>query len=207
MLEVLSYQMNILAFSDLHRNRAVAQQIVTEAGNADLIVGAGDFATNGKGLGETVSLLGEIRSPMVLVAGNHDDLSELRSMLDNHPSIHVLHGDAVTIKGLTILGLGFEIGEVPGALPSSILSEQAAQSILRSSKRADLLVTHAPPYGAADIQRDNTHQGSRAIRAWIEEVQPSLCLCGHIHHAWGTTGSIGDTRVHNLGPTLNWFRL
>lgn len=199
--------MNILAFSDLHRDRSAARQIASEAVNADLIVGAGDFATNGLGLGDTIALLAEIKTPMVVVAGNHDDLPELRSMLEACPSIHVLHGDAVAIGSLKIFGLGFEIGEIPGALPASILSEQVAESILRCGQRADLLVTHAPPYGAADVQRDNTHQGSRAIRAWIEDVQPRLCLCGHIHHAWGTIGSIGGTRVHNLGPTLNWFRL
>jgi hypothetical protein len=30
--------------------------------------------------------------------------------------------------------------------------------------------------------------------------KPRLHLCGHIHHAWGTSGVIGECSVHNLGP-------
>ena len=199
--------MNILAFSDLHRNRAIAEQIAAEAGKADLVIGAGDFATYGEGLADTVSLLQTIEPPMVIVAGNHDHLDELRGAFGDRANVHLLHGEAVSVGYMNILGLGFEIGDVPGALPESIMSEQAAHNVLQRFRSADLLVTHAPPYGAGDIQRDNTHQGSRTIRNWIEKAQPQLCLCGHIHHAWGTTGTIGATPVHNLGPSLNWFQL
>jgi uncharacterized protein len=199
--------MRILAFSDLHRNRAVAERIAAEAGRADLVIGAGDFATHGEGLADTASLLLKVEPPMVIVAGNHDHIDELRSAFGHRANVHLLHAEAVSVGHVNILGLGFEIGEVPGALPESIMSEQAADHVLERFGSADILVTHAPPYGAGDIQRDHTHQGSRAIRNWIEKARPRLSLCGHIHHAWGTTGMIGATPVHNLGPTLNWFQL
>ena len=199
--------MNILAFSDLHRNRSVAEQIAAEAPKADLVVGAGDFATLGQGLADTVTALSIIDVPMVIVAGNHDHLDQLSHAFRDRANVRLLHGTSIIVGRLKIGGLGFEIGTTPGALPESILSEPDAGKLLDQVKGADVLVTHAPPFGVADIQRDNSHQGSRSVRAWIERAQPGLCLCGHIHNAWGTTGSIGWTRVHNLGPTLNWFRL
>jgi hypothetical protein len=54
---------------------------------------------------------------------------------------------------------------------------------------------------------EGTHQGSRAIHAAIDEQQPLLNLCGHIHFAWGSFGMLGSTRVHNLGPGINWFEV
>lgn len=199
--------MRILAFSDLHRNRAVAEQVASMSELADIVVGAGDFATLGVGLEDTVSVLRRVTVPMVVVPGNHDALEELRQAFARQPNIHVLHGDVVHLNGATVAGLGFEIAEKPAALAESYLSEAEAAAYLGRLVRADLLVSHAPPHGVADVQRDSTHQGSRAIARWIGTTRPQLCLCGHIHHAWGTYGVIGQTRVHNVGPTPSWFEI
>jgi predicted phosphodiesterase len=61
--------MRILAFSDLHRNRDAARDIVVASQDADIVVGAGDFATQGVGLRDTVDLLRAVAVPTVLVAG------------------------------------------------------------------------------------------------------------------------------------------
>jgi len=68
-----------------------------------------------------------------------------------------------------------------------------------------VLITHTPPFGIADIQKDGSHEGSRAIHQGIMRCRPRLNLCGHIQNAWGMTGSLGQTSVHNLGPEINWF--
>ena len=52
--------------------------IVDASREADVVVGAGDFATKGIGLRDTIDLLRAVVVPTVLVAGNHDDLDELR---------------------------------------------------------------------------------------------------------------------------------
>ncbi len=41
----------------------------------------------------------------------------------------------------------------------------------------------------------------------IEEKQPQLAVCGHIHEAWGKESKIGPTEVVNLGPSGRYFDL
>src|SRR5215470_18815882 len=101
--------MRILAFSDLRRNRDAAQAIVDASREADVVVGAGDFATKGIGLRDTIDLLRAVTVPTVLVAGNHDDLDELRDACRGGEAVHVLHGEAATVEGIPFFGLGFEI--------------------------------------------------------------------------------------------------
>ncbi|MDR1489314.1 MAG: metallophosphoesterase family protein [Desulfovibrio sp.] len=63
-----------------------------------------------------------------------------------------------------------------------------------------VLVSHCPPYGTACDRLGNGHPaGSRAVRGFIEERQPDLCVCGHIHEA-RAEDFLGRTRVINPGP-------
>jgi uncharacterized protein len=41
--------------------------------------------------------------------------------------------------------------------------------------------------------------GSTAARRFIEEVQPDLCISGHIHES-AATDAIGSTTIINAGP-------
>ena len=43
--------------------------------------------------------------------------------------------------------------------------------------------------------------GSTAVREFIEENQPDICLCGHIHEA-RAMDRIGRTLVVNPGPLV-----
>jgi Icc-related predicted phosphoesterase len=198
--------MRILAFSDLHRNKEAAQAIVGAAREADVVVGAGDFATKGIGLRDTIDLLCTVTVPMVLVAGNHDSLDELRDACRARHAVHVLHGEAADVEGILFFGLGFEIpaGRLNEAW-NQRLDESEAAMFLRACPQGAILVTNSPPFGSADVESDGTHEGSCAIRETVKSMKPRLHLCGHIHHAWGTSSVIGECPIHNLGPTVNWF--
>lgn len=199
--------MKILAFSDLHRNREIAQSIRDAAQAADIVIGAGDFATKGEGLADTFDILRGIAVPVVLVAGNHDNLAEMEAAMRGWPQPHLLHGNGAVIGGVSFFGLGYEIPAASDNPWNQRLEEAEAEEQLAHCPENAVLVTHSPPFGVADLQRNGEHQGSRAIRAAIEQRRPRLALCGHIHHAWGTMGVIGHSPIHNLGPTLNWFEL
>ena len=64
--------MRVLAFSDLHRDLGQAARLVELAADADVVIGAGDFASVHEGLEETIAALAAIETPTVLVPGNNE---------------------------------------------------------------------------------------------------------------------------------------
>lgn len=180
---------------------------MAESGNADVVVGAGDFATRGQGAAATLTVLKSSVSPVVIVHGNHDDPTALNALCDGWPGIHYLHGSCLTLDGVPFFGLGGEIPSRVDAPWNVTETELAAATMLEACPVGAVLVTHTPPFGSADVQSDGTHEGSTAIYDAVHLKTPVLNLCGHIHNAWGMTDRIGDTRVHNLGPGLNWFEI
>lgn len=191
--------MRVLAFSDLHRDLGRCAEVVAAAAEADLVIGAGDFCTFHAGLDAVMAALAPVAGKLVCVPGNHETLAELRAATD----ALVLHGTAAEHGGLWLVGLGGAVPSVgPAPFESWDLSEAEAEAALSLHDRADILILHAPPAGAADEGK-----GSAALRAAIARLQPKLAVCGHIHDAWGQSGKIGATPVHNLGPRLNWFEV
>ena len=62
-----------------------------------------------------------------------------------------------------------------------------------------VLVSHNPPKDSAcDVIPGNIHVGSTAVREFLEEAQPDVCLCGHIHEA-RAVDRVGRTIVVNPG--------
>lgn len=203
----MSRPMRILAFSDIHRDVERARHIVAASADADIVIGAGDFAICGEGSLDTLHVLKDCRCDVIIVHGNHDDPNEMAEFCAEWRLGHFLHGTAVEIGGLSFAGLG---GEVPSRTDhawNASETEERAAAMLAALPHASVIVTHTPPLGCADLQRDGTHEGSAVIRDYIREQGPRLALCGHIHNAWGTTGTISCTRVHNLGPNLNWLEI
>lgn len=197
--------MKILAFSDLHRDKRATERIVDASAHADVLVGAGDFANYCEGLSDCIDILHRSKAPVVLVPGNHERHDDLADLCGRFTNMHVLHGDELTLNGVSFFGLGAEIPSRNDATWNQTLSEDAARKILLGAAPFDILITHTPPLGCGDVQRDGTHEGSQAIADALLERRPKLHLCGHIHYSWGASGVVGDTYVRNLGPTVNWF--
>ena len=197
--------MKILAFSDLHLARARAEEIVAASRVADLVIGAGDFCTMRKGIAEAMRMLAGIEAPLLMVPGNNESLEELRMAAP--VGAFVLHGDTITIDGVTLFGIGGGIPVTPFGAWSWDLTEAEAADLLTAADGADVIVSHSPPKGVADRTSTGLSAGSTAVRAAVERVEPKLLLCGHVHDCWGEVGMIGATKVINLGPSVNWFEL
>lgn len=195
--------MKILAFSDMHLSRRHAAAIVEASGEADLVIGAGDFCNMRDGLGEAMRLLEGLQAPCVAVPGNCESDDELRAAA--LPGMTVLHGNATEVGGLNLFGLGYGVPPTPFGEWSCDLPEEMAAQMLAPCDTADILIFHSPPKGLADVTSTGHSVGSTAIHDAIIRVQPQLALCGHIHDCWGVRGQIGQTVVVNLGPTVTWF--
>lgn len=190
--------MKLLAFSDLHRDKERAESLVELAREADVVVGAGDYATMRLGLDRTIERLSAIGVPTVLVPGNAESDTELWRACADWPSADVLHGQGKEIGGVQFYGLGG--GVPPTPFPWSFdLSEEDAAAKLELCPEGAVLVVHSPPKGYLD-EVHGRHLGSTSVLEAIERKRPSLVVCGHIHQCWGAQAMIGSTLVFNVGP-------
>lgn len=197
--------MRILATSDLHCDLVAIRAVVGAAGAADVVIVAGDLANKGQGALPLLELLKTIARPVILVPGNHDRLAEMRNFCAGWRDGHVLHGDALRLQGVTFFGLGAEIPRSNDEVWNFAMSEMQASRALSNCTPGAVLITHSPPKGLCDRQKDGRHDGSSAVLETVRTKGPRLHLCGHIHEAFGQSEQVGDCPVHNLGPTLNWF--
>ena len=66
----------------------------------------------------------------------------------------------------------------------------------------EIVLSHTPPRDTLlDRTRRGKHVGSRAVRQFVEQVQPALLLCGHIHESRGVD-RLGATTLVNCGPAF-----
>lgn len=198
--------MRILAFSDLHCDLDQAARLTEMSAEADVVIGAGDFASIHERLEETIGALSGITTPTVLVPGNNENLVELEEAATAWPAATVLHGNSTEIEGQTFYGLGGGIPVTPWSWSFDLEETEAEQKLADLTGDA-VLVVHSPPKNHCDAAGSGLHLGSTAIAAAIERAQPKLAVCGHIHESWGERSNIGETEIANLGPKGTWFNL
>jgi Icc-related predicted phosphoesterase len=191
--------MRLLAFSDLHRDLDGARELVERSSDADVVIGAGDFASVHRGLEETIGALSEIETPTVLVPGNNETEEALRGACEGWDAATVLHGEAQDLQGETFFGLGAGIPVTPWDWSFDLDEDQATERLAACPEGA-VLVVHSPPRGHCDVSGRGQHLGSEAILRAIEEKRPRVAVCGHIHESWGSESEVGSTPVINLGP-------
>jgi uncharacterized protein len=194
--------MKILAISDVHGKHMKIIEYLKK-NHVDLIILTGDITNFGPcELAEDI--LNQISSfsiPVLAIPGNCDPI-DLYGKIDNSNAVNI-HGRGVTIKNIGICGFG---GSNPTPFNTPLEFDEVeiydeARKVMESIKdhKITLFVTHAPPIGTnTDILPSGEHVGSESIRRVIEEFQPSLNICGHIHESMGMD-MIGETKVINPG--------
>lgn len=192
--------MNILGISDIHSKEYPGLYKYLEKNNIDLIIISGDITNFGplEFVEEFFDKLASYGSTIIAIPGNCDP-KEVARKIDESVAISA-HNDVIEYGNLVIYGFGgsnptpFDIpGEVDEeTLYNSIKSVMESKDIESVRKSNDkfpygkipILVTHAPPKDTeADKIGDGDHVGSESVRKIIEEYQPRLNLCGHIHEA------------------------
>jgi Icc-related predicted phosphoesterase len=195
--------LRLLAFSDLHRDRRQAQRLAELAADADVLIGAGDFASVRLGLERTLEPFSHLELPAVLVPGNNESDAALWRACADWPSARVLHGEVAEIEGAQFFGLGGGVPVTPFPWSFDLKEEEAAAKLERCPEGA-VLVSHSPPKGYVDSAHGK-HLGSEAVLRAIESKRPRLTVCGHIHQAWGQEATVAGTSVVNLGPEGRFF--
>jgi uncharacterized protein len=198
MREAAGDAVRILAFSDVHRDLEQCRRLADLSAEADVVVGAGDFASVHRGLEETVAELSAIELPAVVIPGNNETDEALRSACAGWEGARVLHGEATEVAGATFFGLGGGVPVTPWDW-SFDLTEDEAEELLSACPEECVLAVHSPPKGHVDGSRGRG-LGSEAILRAIEEKRPRIVFCGHIHECAGQESTVGETRVLNVGP-------
>jgi Icc-related predicted phosphoesterase len=96
------------------------------------------------------------------------------------------------------------IGDLQAYFDSLRTIEEELSLLPVADPARTIAVVHCPPYAThCDILFDGRHIGSKAIRRWLENLQPLLSLHGHIHESPRMSGEfvdrIGATTVINPG--------
>lgn len=193
--------MRIIAFGDVHMELG-ALEFIPDVGKADLLIITGDL-TNFGGRPEAGRIIDRVRAinqNLLALPGNLDQGEVGNYLTENKLN---LHGKGRLVNGIGIFGLGGS-NPTPFKTPTEYGEKELADFLLagyeqvRESGRL-IMVSHAPPYNTTTDQLSNgSHVGSSAVRRFIEEHQPEICLTGHIHEARGTD-QLGPTRIFNPG--------
>lgn len=193
--------MRIFATSDIHGNRKIMDKLNTIAPDVDLLLICGDIG--GKdGRGKTfrqfseyqkldadylASVLNEIKTESRFILGNDD-------WFEYEDSRYLQKAE--TINGLTLVPFEYVL-LTPFNTNREVNDNKLEYELGKISADGNtVMVAHAPPLGAGDILYSGRNCGSCAVRGWIEEVQPKLWLCGHIHED-NSAAFIGETLVLN----------
>ena len=195
--------MKIVSFGDVHmatRNLARMAEVLR---HTDLIIVSGDL-TNFGGIDDARKVLDEVRGacPRVLALPGNLDRREVTPFLEAEGI--ALHGKGVVVDGVGIFGCGGS-NITPFKTPTELTEDEIYETLRRGyttvqSRRPLLMVCHTPPYETkCDRIIGGKAVGSTAARRFIEEVQPDLCISGHIHES-AASDAIGSTTIINAGP-------
>lgn len=201
--------MKFLVISDLHGNVDVLDKLDSEFKNVDGVLFAGDFAEcfntpTGKPALEALCKKHEV---IFSVLGNCDEPS-FSEELDNN-DINV-EKSLVFHQGIAIIGSGGGTkftGKTPNEREEDeIISDfnilDSSESDLENQGKWDnlIVISHNPPKDTkCDAVNEELHAGSALFRKFIEDKQPLVVVCGHIHEGRGVD-SIGNTSIVNPGP-------
>jgi len=157
--------------------------------------------------------------PCLVMPGN-DDPPLVKTLLDQADWLQQAEERVVEFGPYQVASLGYST-PTPWDSPREITEEEMAAKLGAMAARLDpaqpvIFNLHNPPFGTAtdraykltgDMRIETAGGeavqapvGSHAVRDAIENVQPVLALCGHIHESRGTA-SLGRTLVVNPGSS------
>jgi putative phosphoesterase len=192
--------MKILAASDLHGDKDVAVSLANKAieNNVDLIILAGDLTLSDNLNKYMLKPLKDTGKKILILSGNHDSPATI-DFLAEYYKLHKIENTYYIHENIGIIGRGgANIG--PFALEEQKIFEDIKanhEKIKNLDKK--ILVTHVHPSGTLAEKMTNVFPGSTGIKKAIEELQPDIAICGHVHEAEGLEEQIGKTRIINVG--------
>jgi len=209
--------MRILVASDLHYRLPHYDWLVSAAGDVDVVALAGDLADVVSVVPhevQTVVLTNYLRlladqGPVFVASGNHDldgpgaHGEQVASWLgrSDHVSLH-LDGTTLDVDDTRFTVCAWWDGPVTR---DEVAAQLRAAAVDRPARW--VWIYHAPPAGTPLCHDGRREFPDQQLADWIEELQPEIVFCGHIHQApWVEGGTwharLGRTWVFNAGKQI-----
>ena len=190
--------MKILALSDVHGDKHLIKEMAGKAAKnkVDLVLLAGDFVGND---GSMEGLIGPFKEKGIdvgLIPGNHEGIAEVKFLAERY-GVKDMHGYVLKKGDVGIFGCGY------GNIGLHQLDEKVVFDTLKRGNdtlkdvRTKIMVTHTHPEGS--VLGLGVFPGSEGIKKALEQFQPDIHLCGHVHETDGIEEKIGKTKVINVG--------
>jgi Icc-related predicted phosphoesterase len=192
----------LVCCGDIHMAFRAIERVGPALRTADVAVLTGDLTNFGEP-DDAWRVIDAVRAhcPRVwAVTGNLDMLWVIDALREQGVS---LHGEGRLLGDLGVFGCGgsnitpmdtpteFEEDELLAIL------ERGHATVADAPRR--LMVCHTPPYDTRlDRLMNGTPVGSAAVRRFIEDRKPQVCVVGHIHEGRGVD-RVGETLVLNAG--------
>ncbi len=192
--------MKIAGITDIHGDLSFLKKAENYIRNADLVLISGDITHFGgeSEASEIIDKISEINSRIYAVSGNCDN-PEIEDYL-RRKGLLPEESRAETEKyAYAVSGTGGSL-PTPVKTPHTREEKEFVHFYENKAGNAEIVISHQPPYKTfADKVMGHLHTGSKALRSYIDQMKPLLCLCGHIHESSGKE-YYGNTLVINPGP-------
>jgi Icc-related predicted phosphoesterase len=160
--------LRLLAIADRAPSRRV-RDIISET-PVDVIVTLGDLELSQI---RDLELITDI--PKLGVYGNHCSGSYMDTV-----GLVNMHLNTTTVKGITFGGFEGSV-RYKNSPYAKMYTQEEATALLADFPRVDVMLTHCPPYGINDDQRDLSHTGFLGLRTYLEQKSPPYLLHGHTY--------------------------
>ncbi len=173
--------------------------------------------------------LARLGLPVLIVPGNMDH-RDIVPQIWRDAGLIMLHRSFFRYGDFSFLGMGGMVVNNPKRLENPARyyhrDEEVYNSLANAYREVSgsnrvIVLTHQPPRDTRDTIYTGEHTGCISLRRFLEEYQPDLLLCGHIHEDRGES-QVGPTRIVNVGElrqghaaiielkdelTVNWIEL
>ncbi len=194
--------MKIVSFGDVHMATSQIECIRLELESADVTIISGDL-TNFGGITEAKEVINATRKycdDINVVPGNLD-LPEVLPFLEKHRLS--LHGKNRRYGDVSLYGCGgsnLTPFHTPIEFADEVIWKTLEQALpTQPRETTQIMVCHTPPYATkVDRLETGVPVGSPAVRQFVSDHQPAVCITAHIHESAGVD-HIGQTKILNAG--------
>jgi Icc-related predicted phosphoesterase len=150
---------------------------------------------------------------IIFIAGNHDKsfdekygtmsdwLAEGIAELEQN-YIYYLKDDLIELEGIRFYGMPWTPWFYGDTWAFNKKLGPDMQEVIDMIEPCDVLITHGPPLYTGDLAANNGQfVGCPHLKEKIEEIQPRLHICGHIHEGSGV--QLVDRCIHVNASQLN----